>query len=340
MAADVAYDFPFVDRAGIANGKPVRGGQWAACGRSLNWLLGHGNILIPATRVEVGSVAAGETRSLEVQLWTTPQARYRVWYLRLQTTVGSGAATWTFTDPSGGTISGTLYGDTDRSAGITHVETITGAFLLGPVAKTVTLSNDASSTIGVTLEAMSCWEVPRDRIAADGVQYGADVDTIAAGLPIFDDVGLSIGGVIRGVPVAQSQGRRVLFAHLRLNKYETVVSATSFTDLFDEGPVCQPSHQFHKETLRPCDVYVYGFVPSGATGEVRFTAASGDTLTLTMTSTTGAWVNGTIDLYAEDLSTSDGRRALTDEIVTIAARRVSGSGSISIASIFIAERRD
>lgn len=343
MTADVALDFPFSTRSGIVSGAPVRAGQWTRNARCLNWLLGRSRCLIPATRVEGSGIAASATATFRVQLWPRAQARFRLWHVVIRAGVGD-SATGTFTDPSGGALDWTYY-DVDPSArvvttGFFHVETLPSPWSSTPVADAFTVSNDASSDGPVYVESVQCWELPRLRLNADAADLGVDVDTLGAGLPIYDDVGESIGGVARGIGTAQLYDRRALFYWLRpANGGGAEVKSGTWTALYEEGPVLQPSMQFRAETLRPCDVYVSAYCDSGTAGEIRFTMTSGDALTLAISATSSTWVSGTIDVYAEDLSTSDGRRSTTWDIATVEVRRTSGAGSVWIDSICIAETR-
>lgn len=344
MTVIVPTTFPFPSRAGIASGKPVRGVQITALARAANYLLGRGAVLIPATRLEGTAIAPGSTATYRAQLWQKMQGHHRAWEIRpIVSPSTGGTATFTFTDPSGGTLTTSVLESDPAfrvySTGTMHAETVpTADWANGPTAVEFTFANDVASTGDLVVEGLSCFELPRSTLARDGADYGVDQDTTAAGLPIFDDVGLSIGGVSRAIGPAQLYDPRSLFHYMRASGDGLSVTGT-WAPLFDEGPVIQPSHQFRSETLRPVSVYVYALCDVGTAGEVRVTMASGDTLTLTVTSTTGAWVSGTVDAYAEDLSTADGRRASTDEIATFEARTTSGAGAIYVESISVGETR-
>lgn len=342
MPATVPDTFSSPVRAGIASGLPVRGVQWAQAGRALNWLLGRGRIILPATRVEGSGVAPSSTATYRAQIWTREQARHRCWHVVLRLAIGGDVALATITFPDGATADATLYdSEADRRiafAGFYTVEEVASP-ANGPVAVEITLASDAGSTDDVYIDAISCFELPRREIGADGTDYGVDLGTVTADSPIYDDAGKSVGGIARGIVRAQAYDPRCLFTYMRASGDGLSTSSGAFVALFDEGPVVQPSQQFIGETLRPCSVYVYAYCDAATTGEVKLTAASGDTLTLSVTSTSGAWVSGTIDCYAEDLSASDGRRSTTTEILTVEARVASGAGAIYVESICVAETR-
>lgn len=342
MPATVPETFSSPVRAGIASGLPVRGVQWTQAGRALNWLLGRGRVILPATRVEGSGVAPSSTATYRAQLWTREQARHRCWHVALRLASGGGVALATITFPDGATATATLYdSEADRRiafAGFHTVEEIASP-TNGPVAVEITLANDATSTDDVYIDSISCFELPRREIGADGTDFGVDLGTVTADSPIYDDAGKSVGGVARGIARAQAYDPRCLFTYMRASGDGISTSSGAFVALFDEGPAVQPSQQFIGETLRPCTVYVYALCDVGTAGEVRVTATSGDSVTLTVTSTSGAWVSGTLDVYAEDLSTADGRRSTTTEILTIEQRTTSGAGSIYTESISVAETR-
>ena len=342
MVARVPRTFSQPSRLGIASGKPVRGVQMTGVADALAYLMGRGNVLLPATHPEGTAIAIAATATYHLQLFEKAQAKHRVWFLRPLTT--SGVAYGTFTDPSGGTATFTVYESAApeyrvASTGLFHVETIDTARVNGPTAVTITVANDATSTGTIVMQALACFELPRQSLEGDATDLGADPDTVRADLPIFDAPYLSIGGLSRAIGNAQLYDPRVLFAYLRKAGDGVDCKSASYTSIFDEGPVVQPSHQFHSETLRSVTAYVYAYCDVGTAGSVKFAATSGDSVSISVTATTGTWVSGSFDVYAEDLSTADGLRAATEEIVTVLAQRTSGAGSMWIETVMLVEAR-
>ena len=343
MTARVPVTFANPSRLGIASGKPVRGAHMVGVGDALNYLLGRGTVLLPATHPEGSSIAAAATATYHVELWEKEQAKYRIWYLRPIVSPSTGGwAQGTFTDPSGGQLVFDIL-ETDAehrviSTGIFHVETITTR-ANGPTPVTVTLANDAASTGDIVLQSLACYELPRTELALDATDLGVDTDTMRADLPIFDAPYLSIGGLSRTIASAQAYDARVLFAYIRKAGNGIEYKSGTQAAIFDEGPVIQPSHQYRGETVRKVYALVYAYCDVGTAGTIKFLAASGDSVTINIVATTGTWVSGEFDVYAEDLSTADGRRSSTTEIVTILAQRTSGAGSIYIETIQLAESR-
>jgi hypothetical protein len=343
MSARVPVTFSQPSRLGIASGKPVRGAHMVGIGDATNYLLGRGTVLLPATHPEGSSIAAAATATYHVELWEKVQAKHRVWHLRPIVSPSTGGwAQGTFTDPSGGTsVFDVLETDAERRVSVTgffHVETI-ATRANGPTPVTFTLANDAASTGDIILQAVSCFELPRSELALDTTDVGADTDTMRADLPIFDGDNQSIGGLSRAIASAQAYDPRVLFAYLRKSGNGIDYKSGTQAEIFSKGPVIQPSHQYRGETVRTVYAYVYAYCDVGTAGTIKFLAASGDSVTINIVATTGTWVSGEFDVYAEDLSTADGRRSSTTEVVAILAQRTSGAGSIYIETIQLAESR-
>jgi len=342
MVARVPRSFSQPSRLGIASGKPVRGVQMTGIADALAYLMGRGNVLLPATHPEGNAIAISATGTYHLQLFEKAQAKHRVWFVRPIT--ASGVAYGTFTDPSGGTSTFMAVESPTpeyrvSNTGFFHVETITGTRANGPTAVTVTIANGGTSTGTIVVQALACFELPRQSLEGDTYDLGADPDTLRADLPIFDAAYLSIGGLSRGIGNAQLYDPRVLFAYLRASGNGIDYKSGSQASIFDEGPVVQPSHQFRSETLRGVTAYAYAYCDVGTAGTLKFLATSGDSVTISVTATAGTWVSGSFDVYAEDLSTADGRRAATEEIVTVLAQRTSGGGSMWIESVMLVESR-
>lgn len=342
MVARVPRTFSQPSRLGIASGKPVRGVQMTGVADALAYLMGRGNVLLPATHPEGTAIAIAATATYHLQLFEKAQAKHRVWFLRPLTT--SGVAYGTFTDPSGGTATFTVYESAApeyrvANTGLFHVETIDTARVNGPTAVAVTVANDATSTGTIVMQALACFELPRQTLEGDATDLGADPDTVRADLPIFDAPYLSIGGLSRAIGNAQLYDPRVLFAYLRKSGDGLDCKSASYAAVFDEGPCIQPSHQFRGETVRSVTAYVYAYCDVGTVGQLKFTAASGGTVGFNVTATTGTWHTASFNVYAEDLSTANGLRAATEEIVTVLEQRASGAGSMYVETVMLVESR-
>lgn len=337
MVAIVPRDFPFPGRAGIASRKPVRGVHLMPVASALNYLRAYGTVVLPAMRL-APFVPPSTTYTFSGIFPLKTTTRHLVWYIEPR--VDSGVGELTFTEDSGGTITRRILTSVPSrrriSTGFFHVESLSGA-PANPYTggiRSWTLGQSAAATADVYIDTIACFALPRETLLLDTDDVGLDVDTLRPDLPIFDDAYYSIGGISRALVAGEDTttngyGTRALFAWARAQGQGITVTGGTFTDIFDEGPVIQPHHRFTAETLRACYANASGWTDAATTMEVRFTAASGDTFTKTIAyASSGSWgFPGQIDCYAEDLSAADGRRASTDEIVTIAARISAGAGN-------------
>lgn len=337
MATPVPARFPFPSRAGIASGKPVRAQQLAPVAEALMYLRGHSRVLVPCTAID-HAIPASTTRIYTVPMQIATWMRHIAWHIRLRST--SAVATVAFTDPTGGTSTYTVAPlDADvgpRVSSRTHVETLStpvtdSDYLATP--RTITIQRTDAGGGSVYVDMLGATALSRESLESDADDLGISVPTVRPDTPIVSDDYISLGGIVRAMAdqddaTLHGYTDRHLFFWTR-PQGQGVSVTSAWAPIFIEGPVIQASHRYVGETLRRVYCGATGKVTtSGDTLEVRFTAASGDTVTETLTATTsGTWgLPVELDVYAEDLSTSDGRRSDTDEIVTIEAR-VTGAGT-------------
>ncbi len=336
MPTTVPPRFSFPARTGIASGKPIRAHQIRSIGEGLVYLRGHSRVLIPCTALDY-ALPASTTHTYTIPVQRTSWMRHLEWRFSLRST--SATATVVFTDPTGGISTHTVSpSDADVLPRVTwrqHTETLSGTTDTDDlaVARTITFQRTDAGAGSVYVDGLSCMALGRAALEFDADDAPVDTATIAPDWPIASGIDYtSLGGVValmrdQSDTSAHGYTDRHLFAWSR--PQGPGVSATSaWADVFDEGPTIQASHRYIGETLRRVYVAATGKVTaSGDTLEVRFTAASGDTATASVTATTsGTWsTHVALDVYAEDLSTSDGRRSSTDEIVTVETR-VTGAG--------------
>lgn len=335
MSVPVPRDFPFPSRSGIASGKPVRAGQIAQVGHALNYLKGHGHTVIPAMSLTSVPIPPGTTYVYDAIGILKPWTRHVVWSFRPRINTAGGFASGVFQMTGGQAHAFTAFRSEPEYRAITTAFQFVDALGSAPTAPyygspfVIGIENDAASTHDVYIDVVQCIALPRETLEIDGVDDGLSVVSVGGGLPIFDQAYYSLGGISRAIAAGEDTATsgyatRSLFAWARPRGQGLAVTG-AWADVFEEGPCIQPHHRFRAETLRKVWCNVIGTVDTvGDTLEVRFTTASGDTITET---TTGAWgFPSALDVYAEDLSTNDGRRSSTDEIVRIEAR-VTGAGT-------------
>lgn len=329
--------FPVCSADGVRNGHACRAIHLRPVADALNWLTGHGQHLIPATRTDGKStIAIGATRTHRMQLMSRVQATHRVWFISAR------AGILTFTDPSGGSSS---WGYIGAPITLRHVETIT-APADGPVAVSWTLANSASSSVVADVDGVTCFELQRRDLALSATDDAVDGDTIvtlSGGVPapILDaDAYTSIGALSRGLANARTKDNRTLFEWSAPSGDGFQTTSASFVPLFEEGPVLLASKMYRASVTGEVTAQFYVRTGAATTGEVRVTMTSGATITGTIaTATGGAWVSLTFDVDCEDLAESDGRRASRDDVCTIEVRRTAGAGGVDIETVSVYELR-
>jgi hypothetical protein len=336
MPTTVPVRFSFPARTGIASGKPVRAHQIRSIGEGLVYLRGHSRVLIPCAALDY-ALPASTTHTYTIPVQRTSWMRHFEWRFALRSTTA--VATVVFTDPTGGTSTHTVMpfdaAELPRVTWRQHTETLTGTTDTSDLAaaRTFTFQRTDSNGGSVYVDGIQCTALGRAALEFDANDAPVDIATLAPDWPIASSIDYtSLGGVValmrdQNDTTLHSYTDRHLFAWAR-PQGQGVAATSAWAAVFDEGPTIQASHRYIGETLRRVYVAATGRVTaSGDTLEVRFTATSGDTATATVTATTsGTWsTHVALDVYAEDLSTSDGRRSSTDEIVTVETR-VTGPG--------------
>lgn len=329
--------FPVCSADGVRNGHACRAAHLRPVADAMNWINGHGQHLIPATRTTgKTAIPIGVTKTHRLQLMSRAQATHRVWVFSAR------AGLLTFTDPSGGSSS---WGYIGAPVTLRHVETVT-APADGPVAVSWTIANSASSTAVGALDSIACFELQRRDLALNATDDAVDGDTIvtlSGGVPapILDtDAYTSIGALSRGLANARKYDRRTLFEWSAPSGDGFSTASGSFVPLFEEGPVLLASKMYRVSVTGEVTAQFYVRTGTATTGEVRVTMTSGATVTGTIaTATGGAWLAVSFDVDCEDLAATDGRRATRDDVCTIEVRRTAGAGGVDIETISIYEVR-
>lgn len=338
----ILRDFPWLSQDSILVGQPVRAMTWAQAAHAVNWLSAAGSHCIPKFFGGEATVAAGSTATYHVQLVQTPQAKYRMWDVAYYADVTPGDFAMTFTDPSGTPhdISGrsqVATADIEDLVEKPVLETIatrTG----GIVPATFSFTSGASSTKTACIYTISCFELPRGALQCDAQDLGIAVESILgadAPGPILDgDAYTSLGAVVQGHYAPFKAQPRVQFVWAEPAGQGISTTSATFVPLFEEGPVCLGTKLYRTSTTIAMTVYAYVRTGAATTGELRVTMTSGGTVTIAIpTSTTGAWVTGTVDIDCEDMTAADGRRAGRDDIATVEVRRVSGAGTVAVETV-------
>lgn len=314
---------------GVVIAQAVSPREWGAISNAYNTVDGMGSSLIP-TCAPNQSINAGSSLTMNFRVWPRYQATHRMWIFSLG--VISGTAGFTFTDPSGGTRTGTVSSSYGRQ--LTHVETIT----VRTSDETKLSVSVAITTTNTTIYGIGCIELPRGVLAVGGsaqatADCGEESRFIRTGLPITDDyAGLGIGFIARELAGLRDNARRTgQFAGAPF----ATSSSSTFANVFQAQPIALGRSIFNGSTTRKLQLAAYVRADTTALGEVRWTLASGPTVTavIPMGAADGTLLRTELDADCEDLTASDGRRATRNETVTVELRRSAGSGTVYLDTV-------
>lgn len=323
---------PYLTRTGVVTAAPVRGPQWIAAALATNHLLGRGRVLIPHSFCNT-ALTKSSTRTLRFKTWPSLHARLRRWTLSVKRPILTTTPhTITFNDPSGGAH--VLIAEPGAA----------GDILLFSIAETISSPSGSETELVVTFDAgtgdshtltwISCSEHPRPDLDP-ATESGVVVDRLNPNRIIDLGPAEVLAGVDDAVDIAQRSG---LFQFARAEADYLSTTSAGYTPVFLSGavPVVLGRSLYVGDTLRTVQVRARCSSGAGTTGNLRFTMASGDTLVLAITSAmASSWLSGTLDVKAEDLSTSDGRRGGADDTCLIEWQRTGGASSVSLESISI-----
>jgi hypothetical protein len=317
---------------------PIGAAQWADIARAQNWLLVGGSMQLacwgPTTYV---GVEAANSETIRAYCWPRPQCFARLW-----TFVMKGAGAFGTIETADGEHSYAT--NPDESATVIQIpELVTDTTPTGEEISVV-VNVDASSNV-VKIQSVVCTEIPLKRAAKSGDASGLGVHE--SSLDKWKQIGeldastteqRSVGGVMRVAAQnweSQHALRRKLFDWQLLTGVST--SSSTFANLFRVNPSCQARHVVFGETSRPCRWAVYASASASA-GEVRLTSSiDGSTNTISVTSTTPAWVqSSTAFNCATDNTSATGWIRGSRETCQIDVRATSGN--LVIYNVAIGER--
>lgn len=324
---------PELARGNIVIADPVAAREWGPMGHALNYLLGRGSTLVP-WHCPNDTLVASATGTYRYTIWPRRACSHRLWLVALK--VASGFASVTFTDPSGGA---STWDVAIRSTGavktFVHVETVSSPTSSETtIAPTIAVASGSSDT---QVLGVACFEVPRLALPGDATELGVDVSTLLTDTPIYNDTGVSIGGLSALLDDARDIAQRSsIFAWAVTSAGAFSTTSGTAVDIFNGNVSALGRSLYNGDTVRTVEARAY--VRAGATtaGTVQLAMASGDTLNLSIPSgSSGEWVTGQIDVHAEDLSAADGRRSSTWDEIGAKLVRTSGANSVYIESLIL-----
>ncbi len=338
------------DNNDIRAATPVLGGgQWQAMANAAMWVLGRG-----ANIAAIGPyLALDSTNGFPCYSYPHPQNLNWLWILSLSRT-SSTDNVWGHFEGAQGTNLGDWQLDSSIPPHIPQhfffIETFDPA-LSSAESFVPAVFVDSTST-SVTMAHLSATELP----ASSFTEFGASSDildpaTCATNAPIFRGSGgdrksaHGMGAIARALTAGTGligEGRRATL----FNWSSPVAVATSSGVLVDLGlfstslPSIVPRHMYSGVNTTTVRVAVFALVEGGTNdGEVVITAASGDILTIPITSGTPAWYFGDLEVKTEELDRNaldGGLRGGTRETFTVQGLVVDGD-ALGVFAVHIGE---
>lgn len=324
---------------------PVAGpGQWYEMAVGVNWLAGSGGALA-SQAMQYTLISPGSTETRRFYVW--PRAAHQTWlwvielrsdYVSTTETPEGARGTITVT-PGGDSFSFALDGDTPKRCYITPDPS---SVATGEATVAVTVNSDSGS--GVFINSITLQEVRRGFLDLASDTVGAYASSCEKGNAIYEDTTydnkVSAQGVWEQVRDAKTASRR----NKLFDWWDTAgvtITTTSYpgtSNILAIDPAVQARNTTGGgSTTRAVKVNVYAMQTGGGSSEVRFTAATGGTATITITTASASWHTPTsFTIETDDLSTASTIRGGTRDTVLVEVRRVSGT-SVTVYGIGIGE---
>lgn len=346
MTTRVPFVPPQPPTTAVMGGRPVSSSTWTNASEQVNYLLGHGAQIIPATHMHV-AISAGASKDLRFKVVMPYAATTLLWVVALRSSHATASSTVAISTPTGGTAVSYGVGAARGSAPIRHIEQRTSK-----VGTATEISIRIAPTVqGVYVESVSCFAMPRLSLALDSTDYGVDSASQMPRQPIYSasfGTGLGLSVLAGTAATCLTRARRCGLMHMPIPDNSTdAFAVTGATNLYgDSTPIgCAPAlarKLYGSSTTGTLTAEVLAW-QSGAGGTTygvcNATTVSGATLTVNLgtagsrLTTTPTWYSGTVAVDCEDLTASDGRRSTRWDDTLWTANRTAGADTIYIATI-------
>jgi hypothetical protein len=340
MTAKVPRHPTNIDSIGIKSGLPVTGSQWGSLARIVNWIVGRGGSLVTACCYGK-ELAAGANQTFRFYISPRHQGLYHLWVVTMR---GGDRALGIFTPNGGAAKDWYISGD--------DVETL---FFLESVAQSRTPAESycnielyGGSVDSAYIYQIALYELPRTVLELGSDHGPADLATVSHGQVIRTsaDGDQSVEGVSTGLITAKDACRRN--GHFYWY-YPPGIPITTVDypgdNLFPLSPeVC--GRKIYADDDAPDGTQgrtltwrIYGKTSTaGRVGTVKLETTSGESTTVTLSSTSAGWsAAAEIDVDCEDLSADDGRRDTTWEELDFNAKIDTAGSTFTLYGISVYE---
>jgi len=342
MSASVPRRRSIVREADVVSGRAVRSRTWLTGGELSNWLLGQGDVLVPAYDPDQ-TIAAGATKTFQYRVSPNGRSVRRVWQVTIIGDTRGGTATISAGAMASAAVS---YGASPSDAvPIAYIEDLTAK---SSTLQTLTLTVvNGTGSGGARISGISCHESPRAVLATDTIDRGVELESVWARRPIFARDNESLGGIFDAHERMSGTGSLLRRTYLGYARPDNITdcwsdSVGSFVPMLIQG------HILTRKILAADTTRSVGFSflcrASNATtdGEIRITnnaTAASVTLTVTDPGTTFAWYATSLSFACEDLTVASGLPGGTfaNSTFTIEFRQTGAAGTFYVASACAAE---
>lgn len=329
---------PMVPDRGAAtrrNMRPVIGtGQWSEQGEQASWLLSRGSALV-CMGPELTPLTPGDDFDFRFKCLPHAQNTKRLWSVSFASddngasgkikSLDGGTTYESFVVP---TLFATLPSHTSRIVHFVTDNSDDDVDGNGHSEFGIKISMDATSPEETYVTSITCTELPVPYVEPDDFPGGTykypAQQSLRTGEPIYDDEGDQFtgpAGVQRATKAAEEDARRaVLFT---CHEYPAVTeTGSTFVDAFEEPIPVLARRRYSTDGAGNRTIKVWCYVIG--VGQVRLTAATGDTTTLTYnTPSDYEWQVADLDIDAENLAslaTDGGLRSATRDTVRVEIR--------------------
>lgn len=314
----------------------VRGvSQWQDMAKAANWLAGCGGTLAVGMGDSGAEIAAGSSATRRAYVFPRSQHTTWVWTAMLRASTASVGARGTVTLSPGGTeYDFTLRDQTSTNFVWTHVPS---SVATGEASIQIAVATNSPSAIRVRTIAL--YELPRHTLPSTSGTAGVHVDSCKSAQAIYRNTSptdkYSIQAVYEQIRDAKDNCRRQAMFNW-FNPTGIVTASGTFTNIFRIDPAIQTRQLTNGNTVGSvtCAAYI---VVSTSTADIRFTAASGDSETISVSNTTAAWTTRALDVETDDFTQTGLVRGGTRDTITVEIRKTGAPGNVTVYGISIGE---
>ena len=336
----VGFIPPSVNRFTVKSGLDVNVRVYRNAARLNNWILARGGQLVPAT--VVNPMIASDSQTLHFSLYPRAYAKHRAWIVGgrptgttpFQVTITAGGSSSTFTFTAERPTQPQFHLAVVASPNDTVHET------------SITLACPAGSGSGF-VDSVACFEVPRPILSPEEDLVTSE-EMFAEGRPI----GAGVTALVQNI---HDTGPVVTTSHSAVNRRNGIfywsvptsaafsTTSTTYVNIFDLlKPPALAAYTTDVEERINFRVYARSMGGSTASFRVETTSGNAQTRSIGGTGVWEWWSSGiaasSVDVDAEDLSATDGRRSSRWDELTFQVKASSGF-TVEVAAISIGRHK-